>query len=133
MSSTYANRVIDKTIERYQTALKTPTIGPAKGIDENMQHLKDETAELHKKIELLEVSERMLMGESLDSCSKGELEQLEQQLEQSLKNIRTRKITLLNEQIDHLKQQEERLMKENAELRKRVDSEQHSINFINFV
>ncbi|CAA0842267.1 Agamous-like MADS-box protein AGL19, partial [Striga hermonthica] len=125
--------VIDKTIERYQTALKTPTIGPAKGLDANMQNLKDETADLRKKIELLEVSERMLMGESLDSCSKEELQQLEQQLEQSLKNIRARKIKLFEEQIDHLKQQEEHLMKENAELKKRVDSEQHSINFINFV
>ncbi|GER30546.1 MADS-box transcription factor [Striga asiatica] len=127
-----SSRVIHKTIERYQATLKSPAISETINMEEDMQNLKDETTELHKRIELLEVSERMLMGECLDSCSKDELEQLEQQLEQSLMNIRTQKSTLLKEQIDRMKQQVKHYKKLNAELKKKVDAE-HGINFINFV
>ncbi|GFP86495.1 agamous-like mads-box protein agl19 [Phtheirospermum japonicum] len=84
-----------------------------------MQHLKDETADLHTKIELLNDSKRKLLGESSDSCSVVELEEIEKQLERSLRNIRDRKKLLYKEQIDLLKEKEKILMKENAELRKK--------------
>ncbi|KAI3468821.1 hypothetical protein Pfo_025484 [Paulownia fortunei] len=115
-----SSRLIDKTIERYLTNTKTLATG-RKTMEENMQHLKDETAELRKKIELLEESKRRLFGESLDYCSMDELEQVEQQLERSLSNIRARKSTLYHEQIEQLKQQEKNLMKENTELRKKYE------------
>ncbi|KAL0324373.1 UNVERIFIED_CONTAM: MADS-box protein SOC1, partial [Sesamum calycinum] len=112
--------VINKTIERYLANAKNLAIG-RKTTEENTQHLKDETAELRKKIELLEDSKRRLLGESLESCSVKELEQVEQLLERSLNNIRARKNTLFNEQIDQLKEQEKKLMKENTRLRKKFE------------
>ncbi|KAL0312689.1 UNVERIFIED_CONTAM: Agamous-like MADS-box protein [Sesamum radiatum] len=64
---------------------------------------------------------RRLLGESLDSCSVEELKHIEQLLERSLNNIRARKNTLFNEQIDQLKEQEKKLMKENTRLRKKFE------------
>ncbi|KAK4400600.1 Agamous-like MADS-box protein [Sesamum angolense] len=85
------------------------------------QLLKEETATLYKKIELLDDSKRKLLGENLDSCSTDELEDVEKQLERSLNNIRTRKNLLFKEQIDQLKGQEKKLTKENIELRKKSE------------
>ncbi|KAK4435238.1 MADS-box protein SOC1 [Sesamum alatum] len=115
-----SSSVINKTIERYLENAKNLAIG-RKTMEENTQHLKDEAAELRKKIELLEDSKRRLLGESLDSCSIDELEQVEQLLERSLNNIRARKNTLFSEQIDQLKEQEKNLMKENTRLRKKFE------------
>ncbi|XP_011081162.1 MADS-box protein SOC1 [Sesamum indicum] len=115
-----SSSVINKTIERYLANVKNLAIG-RKTMEENTQHLKDETAELRKTIELLEDSKRRLLGESLDSCSVEELEQVEQLLERSLNNIRARKNTLFHEQIDQLKEQEKKLMQENTRLRKKFE------------
>ncbi|XP_057511519.1 protein STAY-GREEN homolog, chloroplastic-like [Actinidia eriantha] len=53
----------------------------------NSQHLKERA----KKIEL-EASERRLFGEDFEGCSIDELQEVENQLEQSLSNIRARKV-----------------------------------------
>ncbi|GKU89437.1 hypothetical protein SLEP1_g3574 [Rubroshorea leprosula] len=47
---------------------------------------------MFKKFEFLEVSKRKLLGQGLGSCSVEELQEIGSQLEQSLKNIRARKI-----------------------------------------
>ncbi|KAL7123172.1 hypothetical protein ACP275_01G088400 [Erythranthe tilingii] len=117
-----SSTVINKTIERYQKNAKSSTITVGRRtIEENIQDLKDETAELQMKIELLQDSERRLLGQCLDSCSTNELDKLEQQLQRSLSNIRARKNTLFREQIEQLKQQEKNLMKENTELRQKCE------------
>lgn len=122
---------INKTIERYLTSDSKPiSIGSNTCMEENVKIMTNEsTSELHKKIQFLEESKRRLLGESLDSCSRDELEQVEQQLERSLRSIKARKDTLLNEQIDQLKEQEKKLMRANTELRKKRDmlSPQRSI------
>uniref|UniRef100_A0AAU7LJD1 MADS22 n=1 Tax=Hippophae rhamnoides TaxID=193516 RepID=A0AAU7LJD1_9ROSA len=70
-----------------------------------MQLLKEDTSTMAKKIELLEATERKLLGDGLESCSIHELHQLENQLEKSLGKIRARK--------------EIKLLKENAKLREK--------------
>nr|ABX90015.1 SOC1-like protein 2 [Sinningia speciosa] len=114
-----SSSVINKTIERYQSNSKALVIG--RKTKENVQHLKDETVELSKKIELLQELQRKLLGEGLDTCSLDELGQIEQQLEQSLSNIRVKKNLLYKQQIDLLRDQEKALMKENTELRKKCE------------
>ncbi|KAH6754792.1 AGAMOUS-like 20, partial [Perilla frutescens var. hirtella] len=105
---------INKTIERYLT------IGRETCLEENVKLMTDEsTSELRKKVEFLEESRRRLLGESLDSCSTEELDQVERQLERSLRSIRVRKSTLLNEHIDQLKEKEKKLTRANTELRKK--------------
>ncbi|KAL9167412.1 hypothetical protein ABFS82_05G095900 [Erythranthe guttata] len=115
-----SSSAISDTIERYQKSAKT-RIAESSTIKENIQQLKDETACLCKKIELVEDYKRKLLGESLGSCSMDELEEVQIQLELSLEKIRGKKNILFKEQIDRLKEQEKYLRKENTELRKQCE------------
>lgn len=51
-----------------------------------------EYVKLKAKIELLQKNHRQYMGEDLDSMNLRDLQNLEQQLDTSLKHIRTRKV-----------------------------------------
>ncbi|CAK9167404.1 unnamed protein product [Ilex paraguariensis] len=116
---------IKKTIERYQKNAKN--LGVAKiAVEETMQHFKEEAATMTKKIELLEDYKRNLLGDGLESRSIDDLQNIEDQLEQSLSSIRARKNQLFKEKIEQLK--ERKLAKEIAELRKlEVQPPQQSI------
>ncbi|EEF50436.1 mads box protein, putative [Ricinus communis] len=104
------------TIERYRRHVKEHQTNK-KPTDENMQHqLKSEAGNLMKKIELLEVSKRKLLGQGLGSCNLEELQQIEQQLEKSVSSIRARKNQVFKEQIEQLKEKEKQLAAENARL-----------------
>ncbi|XP_060668466.1 MADS-box protein SOC1 isoform X3 [Ziziphus jujuba] len=87
----FASSSMQATIERYRRHTKDNQINNKSVIEQNMQHLKHETANMMKKIELLEVSKRKLLGEGLGACSIEELQQIEQQLERSVSSIRARK------------------------------------------
>ncbi|XP_027339463.1 MADS-box protein SOC1-like isoform X3 [Abrus precatorius] len=103
----FASSSMQETIERYRRHNRSAqTIH--RSDEQNMQHLKQETANLMKKIELLEASKRKLLGEGLGSCSLEELQQIEEQLERSVSSVRARK--------------EKTLLAENAKL-----SEQYGI------
>ncbi|KAK4357497.1 hypothetical protein RND71_023107 [Anisodus tanguticus] len=68
-------------------------------VDANiMKQLKEETSNMAKKIEILEISKRKLMGQGIGLCSMNELQEIDNQLERSLKKIRTRKEKLLLEE-----------------------------------
>ncbi|KAM2975776.1 hypothetical protein FF1_001899 [Malus domestica] len=82
-----------------------------------MQHLKHESAIMTKKIEILEASQRKLLGNDLDSCFVEELQEISSQLERSLRSIRERKAQLFMEQMENLKAKETLLLQENAKLR----------------
>ncbi|XXG76559.1 hypothetical protein AAC387_Pa08g0887 [Persea americana] len=107
----FANAGMEKTIDRYQQHSKI--IEVVKLAAEN-QEWKFEAAHMAEKIEHLELSIRVLLGESLDSCSIEELEHRENHLEQSLSNIRERKTQLFMEQIEQLKEEKRILSEENA-------------------
>ncbi|CAJ1815823.1 unnamed protein product [Sphenostylis stenocarpa] len=103
------------TIERYRRHNRSAqTVN--RSDEQNMQHLKQETANLMKKIELLEASKRKLLGEGLGSCSLEELQQIEQQLERSVSNVRARKNQVYKDQIEQLKEKERTLYAENTRL-----------------
>nr|AHJ60268.1 SOC1 [Paeonia suffruticosa] len=113
----YASSSMRETIERYQRHMKnveTRSGGSDEIVDQNAQHFKREAETLAKKIELLEASKRKLMGEGLGSCTVEELQQLEQQLERSVANVRARKSQVFNEQVEQLKEKEKLLAAENA-------------------
>ncbi|KAJ9706682.1 hypothetical protein PVL29_001921 [Vitis rotundifolia] len=123
----FSSSSINKTIERYQSKAKGLGISK-RGVQENEQHhMEGETVDLAKKIEFLEVSKRRLLGECLDSCSIEELQQIENELEQSLSNIRIQKNHLCKGHIERLKEQERILGEENARLRGKVRS--HLVSF----
>ncbi|KDO85931.1 hypothetical protein CISIN_1g027691mg [Citrus sinensis] len=101
--SEFASSSMQETIERYLKHTKD-TRNKQQPTEQNMQHLKHEAANMVKKIELLEVSKRKLLGEGLASCTLEELQQIERQLEKSVSNIRARKNQVFNEQIAQLKE-----------------------------
>ncbi|KAK4374425.1 hypothetical protein RND71_005102 [Anisodus tanguticus] len=85
----FSSSSTNKTIERYQ---KTDKNLRHDKILQDTEHLKEEVVSMSRKQELLENSKRRLLGQDLDACSIDELEQVEEQLDRSLKNIRTRKV-----------------------------------------
>ncbi|XP_042482114.1 MADS-box protein SOC1-like isoform X1 [Macadamia integrifolia] len=110
---------MQKTIDRYQRLARDVHID-SEDVEQNMQHLKCEAANMAKKIELLQISKRQFAGEDLGSCSVDELHQIESQLERSLSNIRGRKTQLSKEQIEKLKEKERVLKRENRILREKA-------------
>ncbi|TKY51242.1 MADS-box protein SOC1 [Spatholobus suberectus] len=110
----FSSSDMTKVLERYHQYTKD--VPANKFGDEYIQQLKNDSASMAKKIELLELSKRKLLGQSLSSCSNDELRGIEEQLHRSLQRVRQRKDQLYKEQIEQLKSQESSLRKENAEL-----------------
>ncbi|KAJ6933511.1 agamous-like MADS-box protein AGL19 isoform X1 [Populus alba x Populus x berolinensis] len=119
----FSSSSINRTIERYQKRAKDVGIS-SKIVQDNKQPVKEDTFTLAKKIELLEVSKRKLLGEGLETCSTDDLQQLENQLERSLTRIRARKNQLFREQIEKLKGEEKILLEENTRLREKCGMQQ---------
>ncbi|KAL7238752.1 hypothetical protein ACSBR2_004784 [Camellia fascicularis] len=111
----FASSSMQETIQRYQRHTKDVQTDNS-SVEENMQHLKHEAADMAKQIELLEVVKRKLLGEDLGSCTMEELQQIEQQLEWSVSRVRAKKMEVFMEQIDQLKEKEKVLTAENAKL-----------------
>ncbi|XP_034582029.1 MADS-box transcription factor 18 isoform X2 [Setaria viridis] len=88
-------------LERYQRysfeerAVLDPNIG-------DQANWGDEYGRLKSKLDALQKSQRQLLGEQLDSLTIKELHQLEQQLDSSLKHIRSRKNQLMFNSISEL-------------------------------
>ncbi|GMN27923.1 hypothetical protein TIFTF001_041101, partial [Ficus carica] len=108
---------MQKIIERYHAQAKNNKQTDNTEADQYLQQLKLETEKMAKKIELLEVSKRKLLGRDISSCSYEELQGINRQLEQSLCIIRARKDQLFNEKMEQLKMKEAILLEENARLR----------------
>ncbi|XP_009408635.2 truncated transcription factor CAULIFLOWER A [Musa acuminata AAA Group] len=83
-----------------------------------------EYSKLKAKVEVLSKSQRYLMGEQLDSLNLKELQQLENQLENSLKLIRSRKNQVLSDSIAELERKEKTLQEENKNLEKQIMEKQ---------
>ncbi|KAL3714099.1 hypothetical protein ACJRO7_006099 [Eucalyptus globulus] len=111
-SSNSENR---KTIDRYHRYTNDADMYQAK-MEQCILHLKQETMDMERKIELLEVSLRKLSGQCLGSSSIDEIQQIGNQLERSLSSIRERKAQLFNDQIQQLQAKERFLKEENAKL-----------------
>nr|AXY87501.1 MADS-box protein-like protein [Cymbidium goeringii] len=107
------------TIERYK-AFSKDMVDNSRSTEQNSQQWKQDVEAMARKIELLDISKRKLMGESLESCSVEELQELERQLQQSLSSIKKQKNHVLKEQITQLKDRERQLQEENDLLQKQA-------------
>ncbi|XP_073035030.1 MADS-box protein AGL42-like [Primulina eburnea] len=108
------------TIERFREHVKEECKADMKD-EQQMQDMKHEAEILSKKIELLENSQRKLLGHCLGTCPMEEIPEIENQLEKSLKNIRTRKAQLFSEEIEKFRAKEKLLLEENARLTEKGD------------
>nr|AQM52284.1 FYF2 [Monotropa hypopitys] len=118
----FSSSNINKTIERYQRNAKNLETRN-KANQDNLQKMKEEVVSMSKKIEFLEVSKRKLLGDCVGSCSVDDLQQIEEQLEKSLSNIRERKNLLFKQKIEQMKEEERTLIEENAKLRERFEKQ----------
>ncbi|XWS37740.1 hypothetical protein CRYUN_Cryun19dG0071200 [Craigia yunnanensis] len=119
----FSSSGMQKTIERYHKYIKEVQTDKPE-MERHTQQLRLEAANMVRKIELLEVSRRKLLGQVLGSCSIEELQEVQSQLERSLRNIKARKGHLFKEQIEQLKAKERFLREENAKLSAKIGGEQ---------
>ncbi|WOK98345.1 hypothetical protein Cni_G07056 [Canna indica] len=117
----FASSSIGKTFDRYMIHGQDVNANQSRA-NQSMQELKSESTSLAKKIGQIEDHQRKLLGEDLGSCLAKELHDLENQLEQSLRNIRKLKQLMLAEEIKLLKEQERDLLKENELLKKKLNT-----------
>ncbi|KAL0317723.1 UNVERIFIED_CONTAM: MADS-box protein SOC1 [Sesamum angustifolium] len=110
----FSSSNMQKTVQRYLEVTRERNTGIE--VEHNTQHLRHEAAVMAKKIELLENCHRKLLGHNLGSCSLEELQEIDNQLERSLNNIRSRKAQLYKDEIAKLQAKEKRLLEENERL-----------------
>ncbi|CAA7393387.1 unnamed protein product [Spirodela intermedia] len=114
----FSSNSMQKTLERYQKcsySIAEPVV-PCKETQNSYQ----EYLKLKGRVEALQRSERTLLGEDLDSLNTRELEQLENQLEMSLKHIRSIKTQVMLDQLCDLKRKEQMLQESNRVLRQKL-------------
>ncbi|PIN03685.1 MADS box transcription factor [Handroanthus impetiginosus] len=113
---------MQKSIQKYLERTKEQRTSIE--LEQHMQHLKYEAALMSRKIELLENSQRKLLGHNLGTCSLEELQDIDKQLERSLKNIRSRKAQLFKEDVEKFQTKEKFLLEENERLREKIGLKQ---------
>ncbi|KAI3733213.1 hypothetical protein L1987_64433 [Smallanthus sonchifolius] len=79
-----------------------------------------ENAKLKSRMEVLQTTQRHIMGKDLDSLSFKDLQNLEQQLDTGLKHIRLRRNQLMLESISVLQKKDKALKNENNVLSKKI-------------
>ncbi|KAK1408871.1 hypothetical protein QVD17_40982 [Tagetes erecta] len=115
----FASSSMQETIERYRSQVKDVQTDTSSV--EDVEHLKNETATMAKKVELLEVAKRKLLGQGLGATTIEELVRIEQQLEKGVRLIRARKMQVYNEQIEQLRAKEKLLADENLILTQKCE------------
>ncbi|XP_037426156.1 MADS-box transcription factor 1-like isoform X2 [Triticum dicoccoides] len=107
-----------KILERYRTCNhNSPEATPSVENEINYQ----EYLKLKTRLEYLQSSQRNILGEDLGPLSMRELEQIENQIDISLKHIRTRKNKVLLHELYDLKSKEQELLDQNKDLRKKLE------------
>ncbi|XP_042466597.1 agamous-like MADS-box protein MADS4 isoform X2 [Zingiber officinale] len=108
-----------KTLERYQ---KCSYGAPETNIiSRETQTSQQEYLKLKTRVEALQRSQRNLLGEDLGPLTIKELEQLERQLDVSLRQIRSTRTQYMLDQLTDLQRREQMLCEANKALKRRLD------------
>ncbi|AED96139.1 AGAMOUS-like 71 [Arabidopsis thaliana] len=91
----YSSSQMEKIIDRYGKFSNAFYVAERPQVERYLQELKMEIDRMVKKIDLLEVHHRKLLGQGLDSCSVTELQEIDTQIEKSLRIVRSRKVQTL--------------------------------------
>ncbi|XP_057961746.1 agamous-like MADS-box protein MADS2 isoform X10 [Malania oleifera] len=107
-----------KTIEKYQRC----SYGAMEGSQNSKQTQSsyEEYVRLKTKVEVLQQYQRNLLGEDLGHFSTKELEQLENQVDESLKQIRSTKTQFMLDQLSELQRKEQIMLETNEALRSKL-------------
>ncbi|KAI3726833.1 hypothetical protein L1987_66639 [Smallanthus sonchifolius] len=82
---------------------------------------------LKARLELLQKTQRHLMGEELDSLSLKELHSYEQQIDTAVRHIRLRKNQLMLESISQLQKKDKEMQDQNNSLSKQIKEKQQEL------
>ncbi|KAK6246532.1 hypothetical protein SCA6_009622 [Theobroma cacao] len=110
---------IRSTIERYKKACSDSS-NTNSVIEINAQYYQQESAKLRQQIQMLQNSNRHLMGDSLSSLTVKELKQLENRLERGITRIRSKKHEMLLAEIEYLQKREIELENDSVCLRTKI-------------
>ncbi|KAE9601904.1 putative transcription factor MADS-MIKC family [Lupinus albus] len=113
-----------KTLDKYQKYSYSALENSPSITDTQTKY--QEYVRLKAKVEELQRSQRNLLGEDLAQMNTTQLEQLENQLEAALRNIRSTKTQFMLDQLDDLYNRETVLVETNNALRSKV-----TINYFN--
>ncbi|KAJ0104804.1 hypothetical protein Patl1_18939 [Pistacia atlantica] len=108
-----------KTLDRYQRCSYGALDANRAGNES--QGTYQEYLKLKTMVEVLQRSQRNLLGEDLGPLCTKELDQLENQLETSLKHIRTTKTQFMVDQLGELQKREQILLETNKALRRKFE------------
>ncbi|CAA2955660.1 agamous-like MADS-box AGL8 homolog [Olea europaea subsp. europaea] len=109
---------MEKILEQYESYSyleKKKTTNVESPVSLNLEYVK-----LKARVEVLQRNQRNHMGEDLDSLSLRQLQNLENQIDVSLKLIRSRKNQLMNESVSELQRKDNALQVQNNMLMKKV-------------
>ncbi|XP_051126368.1 MADS-box transcription factor 23-like isoform X5 [Andrographis paniculata] len=114
----FSNTSMKSIIERYNKAKDIPSqlANPASEV----KYWQREAAILRQRLENLRMNHCHLMGEELTSLNVSELQNLENQLENSLQGVRKRKDQVFTDEIQELSRKKNLIQQENLELHKRL-------------
>ncbi|KAK9073224.1 hypothetical protein SSX86_007548 [Deinandra increscens subsp. villosa] len=112
-----------KTLEKYHSC----SFGSLKATqpENESQYNYHEYLRLKARVEVLQRSQRNLLGEDLAPLNTKELEQLEHQLETSLRKIRSTKTQCMLNQLAELQRKEQVLAETNKALRNKLEENAH--------
>ncbi|XP_074278907.1 MADS-box transcription factor 23-like isoform X2 [Silene latifolia] len=116
----YASTNMKSVIERYHK-MKEEENHQMSSAAADLKFWQREAANLRHQLQYLQENHRRLMGEELSGLSVNDLQNLENQLERSLKSGRIRKEQLLSDEIKELNQRGKLIHQDNVELYKQVD------------
>ncbi|CAD6218608.1 unnamed protein product [Miscanthus lutarioriparius] len=122
---------ITKTLERYE---KSSYGGPDTAVqnkeNELVQSSRNEYLKLKARVDNLQRTQRNLLGEDLGSLGIKELEQLEKQLDSSLRHIRSSRTQHMLDQLTDLQRREQMLCEANKCLRRKGICEINEVSYV---
>ncbi|XWS47912.1 hypothetical protein CRYUN_Cryun13aG0026800 [Craigia yunnanensis] len=117
---------MERILERYERYSYAGRQLTANEIEQNGSWTLEQ-AKLKARMEVLQRNERHYMGEDLENLSLREIQNLEQQLDSALKQIRSRKNQLMFESISELQKKDKALQEQNNMLAKKVREKEKAV------
>ncbi|KAL9262582.1 MADS-box protein CMB1-like protein [Drosera capensis] len=112
---------MQKTLEKYQRC-SYAVIESSQPATENEEFSYQEYLRLKAKVDVLQRTQRNLLGDDLEELGTKELEQLEHQLDKTLRHLRSIKTQHIHDELAELRRKEEMLLKSNSTLRKKLEA-----------